>query len=396
MVPATERAETSPTRLEMKSARRQLMLRDGLLFLSLTVVTLFMAGVTTLLFRSFESHRETLARDAASRGRAALQHGRAAEAVEDFRSALEYRRGDRDVQLALARALAASGRADQAESYFLNLWQAQPGDGSINLELARLKRQQEKPLDTIQYYRAAVFGTWAGDAPKRRRDIRLELSEYLISIGQPKAARAELLIVSGNNPDAATQLKIAELLEEAGDANDALSDYRNAAADPKTGVQAQLNIAELCFGMGDYVCAERAATKWMEHAGNDAEARHRMTTIAHDSARLQELSVSPALPAVQRARHLLADSRIAQTRLAECLATRPSPELSSLQAEWKMLDTTKNRNALRHDDVVSEHYTTALFATEHAVTAACGAAEEDDALLLYLEAHPAIVVERQP
>ena len=385
-----------PTRLEMKAARRHMMLRDGLLFLSLTVVTLVMAGVTTLLFRSFQSHRETLAKDATSRGRASLQQGRAGEAVEDFRSALEYRSGDRDVQLALARALAASGRSDQAESYFLNLWQAQPGDGSINLELARLKRQQDKPLDTIQYYRAAIFGTWSGDAPKRRRDIRLELSAYLIGIRQPKAARAELLIASGNNPDAATQLEIAELLEEAGDANDALSDYRNAAADPGTEAQAQSKIAKLCFRMGDYVCAERAAARWLEHAGNDAGARHSMTTIAHDAARLQELSVSPALPAAQRARHLLANSRIAQTRLAACIATQPSPELSSLQAEWKMLDTTKNRSALQHDDALSEKYATALFATEHAATAACGAARGDDALLLYLEAHPAIRVERQP
>ena len=75
-------------------------------------------------------------------------------------------------QLALAQALAASGHVNEAENYFLNLWQSRPGDGLINLQLARLERSRGREQQATEYYRAAVFGTWDGDALTRRRDTR--------------------------------------------------------------------------------------------------------------------------------------------------------------------------------------------------------------------------------
>jgi hypothetical protein len=46
---------------ELASARRKLILRDSLGFLTLLVVTLVLSGFTLLLFRSFSAHREDLA-----------------------------------------------------------------------------------------------------------------------------------------------------------------------------------------------------------------------------------------------------------------------------------------------------------------------------------------------
>lgn len=371
------------------------MVRDGLMFLSLTVVSLLMAGVTTLLFRSFEAHRQDLANQAAARGVVALQAGRSAEAVEDFRSSLEYRRGDRDTQLALARALAADGKVDQAESYFLNLWQAQPGNGQINLELARVKRKQGKLLDAIQYYRAAVFGTWSGDAPKRRRDIRLELSAYLLEKGQPRAARAELLIASGNNPDAATQFRIAELLEKAGDAGDALTDYRNAAADKHLAAMAFQKITALCYAMDDYACVQTSAQKWMTQAGVGADDKAQAEALKRNAARLEEMSLAPNLPEQERLRHLLGDGRIVERRLEACKAGAPSSQFNDLQAGWRQLNSARNRNGMSSSDALRAQYQAEIFRMEHALNALCGAAGGDDELLLSMEAQsPAIAGEQ--
>jgi len=73
--------EVAPLPSQVKAARRRLMLRDGLTFLTLTLVALAMSGVTTLLFRSFEAHREELAVRWAERGQQALAAGKPAEAV---------------------------------------------------------------------------------------------------------------------------------------------------------------------------------------------------------------------------------------------------------------------------------------------------------------------------
>lgn len=365
------------------------MVRDGLMFFSLTVVSLVLAGITTLLFRSFEGHRLDLATQAAARGMAALQAGRSAEAVEDFRSSLEYRRGDQETQLALARALAADGKVDQAESYFLNLWQAQPGSGPINLELARVKRQQGRLLDAIQYYRAAVFGTWSGDAPKRRRDIRLELSTYLLEKGQPRAARAELLIVSGNNPDAATQMQIAELLEQAGDTADALTDYRNAAADKQIAQRALRKITTLCYRMGEYDCVQTWAQKWLDQSGLEAADKEQAETLRRNAARLQEMSLAATLPNEERLRHLLSDGRVVERRLQACKAGKPSAQANDLQASWQQLNSIKTRSQLRHDEALRAQYQAQLFTTEHALDELCGPASGDDLLLLSLEPNDA-------
>jgi hypothetical protein len=68
----------------------------------------------------------------------------------------------------------------------------------------------------INYYRAAIYGTWEGDAPVRRRDLRLELSRYLIAHHDLSSARTELLVAGGNAPDdLGLALTLAPLLEQA-------------------------------------------------------------------------------------------------------------------------------------------------------------------------------------
>jgi tetratricopeptide (TPR) repeat protein len=370
--------------------RRRLILRDGLTFLSLTAVALVLAAVTTLLFRTFEDHRERLAERWAERGHEALQQGRSAEAVTALRTSLSYRPDERDNQLDLASALAASGHTTEAEAYFLNLWQARPGDGPINLQLARLERSRGNATAAINYYRAAVFGTWSGDAPVRRRDTRLELAKYLVERGQAQSAVAELLVMAGNNPDAATQMAIGETLELAHDPKDALAAYRKASQSSEEGDTANAKAGELCFAMGDYACAENLLEKVVHAKRWTDEQRVRLTAMQRDADRLQELAFSHDATAAVRSNHLLNDMRIAEARLKSCAAADEdkAAALADVQAQWKTLDTAKNRDALRHDDDVQAQFATLIFASEAAATGACGAPSGDDALLVRLQTHP--------
>lgn len=380
----------APLPSQVQAARRRQMVRDGLKFLTLTVVALLMSGVTTLLFRSFESHREVLAVRWAERGQEALAAGKPKEAVTALHTSLGFRPDVRENQLALARALAASGRVIEAENYFLNLWQTQPGDGGINLELARLVRQQGRPFDAIQYYRAAVFGTWNGDGPARRRDIRLELSSYLVELGQGKAARAELLIAAGNNPDASSQLRIGEALEAADAPKEAATAYRNAIDDKTYAATAQAKLGELCYAQGDYACAAEELTRALRKPSWTAEQKQRMSTFQGNAERMQALALSHDVPSQMRAEHLLDASRIAMARVNGCLAQHAEQaDMMQLQTQWKDLDTAKNRVELRHDDDVQDQYRKLIFSSERSAANVCGAPTGDDALLLYLADHPA-------
>ena len=375
--------------------RRRLIVRDGLKFLTLTLVAIAMSGMTTFLFRSFEARREDLSVRWAQRGRDALQQGHPEQAVTALHIALSYHADSPDNELALAQALAASGHINEAENYFLNLWQARPGDGPINLQLARLERSKGDARTAIDYYQAAVFGTWAGDALTRRRDTRLELSKYLIEQGQLQSARAELAVAAGNNPDPATQLVIAQLLEAAEDPKDAFIAYRNAGLGSDTRFVAQAKAGELCHRLGDYACAASLLDKALQYTGWTPEQKLRMTNLQKDSERLQELSFGSDVPLMVRMSHLLNDGRIAQSRLQSCVtpaasaSMQPSSPLAPLQSQWNDLNSAKNRAALRHDEDLQEQYASLIFETEGTAATTCGPLTGDDALLLYLRDHPA-------
>lgn len=383
MEAGSSQAAVSPQPTAAQASRRRLMLRDGLKFLWLTLVAIVLSGVTTFLFRSFEARREELAVQWAQRGRIAMQHGQSDQAVAALRVSLSYHPDDYENQLALADALAAGGHVNEAENYFLNLWQSRPGDGPLNLQLARLERSRGRATEATDYYRAAVFGTWAGDAPAKRRDTRLELSKYLVERSQPLAAQAELLIAAGNNPDPATQLRIAEGLESSGDIKEALTAYRNAEDGPQAAT-AQARAGELCYRAGDYACAEASLQKALRSKTWTAEQVARLTGLQQDADRLQELALSPALSPALRTAHLLSDSEIALRRFKSCT----DPSLEPLQARWKALNTPKNRNSLRHDDDLQLQYENLIFETEKSAAETCGTPTGDDALLLHLQDHP--------
>ena len=249
----------------MGLTRRRLILRDALSFFSLTVGTLVLLAVTLLLFRSFMSHRATLAQGWAQRGHAALLAHQPERAVGAYRAALSYAPGERASEAMLAQALAEAGHTDEAYSYYMELWTTHPGDGATNLQLARLAARKREVQDAINFYRASLYGTWEGDGVERRLEVRLELARYLIAEHQPGAARAELLIAGGNAPDSpALDLTLARLLEQAAAPSDALAFYREALIGAPDDLVALRGAGRLSLAAGDYATASgllRRATR---------------------------------------------------------------------------------------------------------------------------------------
>lgn len=394
--------------------RRALLVRDGITFLALLLSSLALYGVTFFLFRSFEAHRDQLAVRWSERGRAELAQGHPTQAITALRAALSYAPDEQDYQLLLAQALAGAGRTEEASNYFLNLWEARPGDGFINLELARLERQRGDTQQAIDYYRASIYGGWQSNGLEVRRNVRLELADYLVRMHDPLAARAELLISAANTPDSpASDLMLGDRLAQTGDLPDALSLYRKAIADDPHSRLALEKAGGTAYNLGDYVTADRLLHRALQakQIPGQGLSETELVQLAHDSSRLLELSLSRDLPARVRADHLRVASRIAQARLSACTAqlvpdapatlepspgkpttlTPPAPALPiaaeatpllDLRARWKLATAPANEHQMLTDAATQDSMTDLINETELQTATSCGPPTGDDALLL--------------
>lgn len=387
--------------IKKEPVKRAFVIHDSVTIAVLVVVAALLYGMTSFLFRTFESHREELAIRWATRGKVALGTGKPDQAISAMRIALSYDADNHDYQLLLAEALAQAGptHREEAINYFVNLWDTQPGDGMINLQLARLARAKGDARSAVDYYRAAIFGMWSGDGVQRRRDVRLELVDYLTERHEYAAARSELLIAAGNTEETESfDLVIAEKLKAAGDTVDAMSYYRKAIDLAPHHRVALSQAAQLAYDTGDFTAAVKFANRALsarpekENSGPDQTA---LETLASNATQMLNLTVSTGLPDSVRIRHVRVASGFAQKRLASCTAsatTAGNVDLSSLQpleARWQEAEKLmKAPSQMSADDI--SLVTELVFDTERKTQQVCGAATGNDALLLQLaNTHPA-------
>ena len=151
----------SPLTAEERQHKRKLILRDMLALLGLFAITAALAVATYFLFNSFSRRRQALAERWFERGESAISNGHPEQAVDAYRSALEYDPGQRETEIKLAMALSAAGRSEEAISYFNTLLESEPGNGLINLELARLAARQRNESRAVEYYQRALDGEMA-------------------------------------------------------------------------------------------------------------------------------------------------------------------------------------------------------------------------------------------
>lgn len=401
--------------------RRGVYLRDGFVLLALSLITVVLFGVTLFLFKSFEAHREALGRRWSERGEVTLERGNPEQAAAALRTALSYTPDDYRDQLLLAQALAGAGHLEAANNYFISLWEVHPGDGFVNLQLARLARRRGDAQTAVDYYRASIFGNWEQSGVERRREVRLELADYLVERGQDQAAQAELLIAASNAPekDTALQLRIADHLQALGDRTDALHLYRQVAVREPHNLQAVADEGRAEFALELYPAAARNLTEAAElskHLRRSPEDEQ-LSALAAQARRLPELSLSRDLPAVVRGQHISLDAGIAQRHLRSCTArllpaaeppnatgtaaiggrdvalknaapkiSPPTPAvvalLAGLHNRWIALSQSLNESALERDSELEDTVTQLIEDTELGLAPACGAPTGDDALLL--------------
>jgi tetratricopeptide (TPR) repeat protein len=382
------------------SMKRRLILRDALTFLSLTLITAILFAVTLFLFHTFATHRQELAQRWAARGRAAIASGHPDQAIVALRTALSHAPGERSYELLLAQALGDAGHSEEAYNYFLGLWETQPGDGFINLNLARLAAKKNDMQAAINYYRAAIYGTWEGDGIVRRRDLRLELSRYLIAHHDLSSARTELLVTGGNAPeDTGLALTLAHLLEQASAPRDALNYYEKVLAREPNNQQALEAAGRLEYGFGHFEEAhrllERAQHEYDTRAPNQAWSPD-LQTMLDTSKQILGVEPSKRLPATERVNRILRARDLARKRFDGCTghvsaANAGSSPLQNLAARWTSKEATTNRAALLNDMSEQDAVMKLVYDTETQTSQVCGAPTGDDALLLQLAKSPKAV-----
>lgn len=384
---------------EERLARRRLILRDTISLLILFLTTAVVFVLTWLLYRSFTDHEKLLGERWKARGVAALDHGDPQAAVDSLRSALAYV-PSRETEIDLATALAEAGKTQEAFAYFNTLLLSEPGDGMINLQLARLAAKQGNESLAVLRYQSALDGTWQGNGFERRRDVRLEMAGYLISRQRYSQARAQLLIAESNLPEEAPALRtrIAGMLEQAQDLTDALDLYRAVAARRSAPVAALQGAGGVAFDLGMY----RVAAQYLGRELADPKSATLPPSVrAADEKSLQTsqqvllLFPAPDLSARARAERILADKKIARTRLTSCSAsaTAASPQLAPVITQWDQLPAHLTLTRLEQNQDLETTVVQLVYDTETVTAKVCGAPSGDDAVLLRIAKNPGAVEE---
>lgn len=326
-----------PLSVDERRERRRLIISDTLSLTTLLVITLALAFVTNRFYQSYASHQGELANRWTTRGEAALNAGHAEAAIVALRSALAYAPGEPKIEIELAEALASAGRIQEARSYFYTLSESEPGSGIINLQLARLAARQNEVRPAVEYYHRAIYGDWQGDGYVRRRQVRMELINFLIAKHLDEEAHTELLVASGNAPeqDVRFQLELAQAMEQAHDPIAALRLYRNVLQHNPGSVAAAVGAGRTAFQMGRYAEAkqylERAANN-PGMAGQPVEINRTSRDLLRDATRLLLLYPSPELRAAARSARILEDRQIASARFQSCLARQAAASENSQEA----------------------------------------------------------------
>jgi len=392
-----------PTTIDETSiATRRLILRDALAILSLTLATAVLFAITLFLFRSFSAHRADLAQRWSQRGVEALSAHKPGEAIVALRTALTYAPGTPKYEQLLAQALGEAGLTDESYQYFMGLWEAEPGNSIINLQLARLAAKRNERAAAVNFYRAAIYGTWEGDGSVRRPEVRLELARYLMANHDLPSARLELLTAGGNAPDDYDRdMTIGQLLEQTEDPADAFVYYQRASA-ARPGDPAALDAAgRLAYRSGDFEEAhhllERAyAEREQKHESIDSNADD--VTMMDNAARILELLPSPTLPVRMRVVRILAAQAIARKRFAACSAefsAKLPPALQALGTRWYGADGTAGATALLRNPSQQDSTMQLVYDTEVQTEKFCAAPTGDDALLLILATTPKLNLQPQ-
>ncbi len=363
--------------------------RNALLLLSfLVLIILFLA--TSFVVKAYRAKEREVAQEWYVSGERELAAGRPEAALEDFRSALVYTSNDSHIELRLAHTLAAAGHFPEARAYLLNLWEREPGNATVNLELARLAAHTGSTQQAVQYYHDAVYGQWAYDAAGNRRRARLELAEFLLSVGQKAEAQAELIALAAELPrDPVLETQVAEILLKSGEHEHAESLFRQALQLRPNDMQALEGMGEASFELGHY----RDARRYLAHASREGalspQSQRRLETAI---LILENDPLAPRLSNQERVRRTLLAFTQAMQRLSGCAAARgvslekdlQQSDLQKMYALASALQPKVRERILARDPDLMMKVTDLVYEIEKATERECGEPQGLDLALLLL------------
>jgi Flp pilus assembly protein TadD len=420
--------------------RRRLIFADSLSLVTLFAITALLAILTNYLYQSYASHQVALAARWLQRGDQALRDNKPQAAIDALSSALAYAPSDRSTAIKLAEALASAGRIQEATVYFNALLESQQGSGVINLQLARLAARQGNESQAIEDFQRAIYGNWEGDGYVRRREVRIELINYLIANHRLDQARSELLVASGNAPadDISVQLEIARIMEQAQDPSDAFHVYRTILHHHPSLREALDGAGRTAFQMGRYLETKRYLSRALELPATEADADESAVAALQKTrdqlgvaSRILAVYPSSGLRPAERAARILTARKLAMARLKTCADAKaaapptpsatPAPKVSSnplqslasrftrqpsnpagtqpaappavdplqgLEERWQKLPSRVTVADLERDPDLAETQIQLIYDTELVTQQVCGAPTGDDALLLKIAQAP--------
>ena len=226
----------------------------------------------------------------------------------------------------------------------------------------------------------------------RRRQGRLELSDFLIGLHKNAEARNELFTVAGNAPLVmGLNETVAEKLALAGYLPDALTFYQKAAAASPRQREPLLLAGRTAYELGEYATAAQLLERASDLKPRAAEQEVDLAEWKANTRRILQLTLTRDQPARERADHILVASKIAQARLRTCvthvgLAPADANVISNLTANWAAAaaGSKVTQRMMLENATAQDTWTQLVYQTEQKTAQVCGQPAGDDALLLRL------------
>jgi tetratricopeptide (TPR) repeat protein len=332
----------------------------------LAVLAVISFAAVSGLSRAYHAQRAALGNRWFSRGVADLNARHFDSAVTEFRAALLYAPDNYDYQLNLAEALIGLKRTGEAYSYLANLWDQQPEHGQVNLELARIAAQRGQTGQALRYYHNAIYAVWPGDPEEKRRDTRLELIEYLLSIHAQAEGQAELIALEENlGDDPSQQQRVGDLFLRAQDYEHALGAYHISLKSDPHRERAMAGAGLAAFELGRYPLAEHRLQEAVAGNPDDTPSADLLKTTE------QVLQMDPfrrPLSVAHRDEIVVQAFRIAGERLKSCgirASATPAPGAQPTLADrWAKLKPQVSEQYLRREPDLVEQAMDLVFSIE--------------------------------
>ena len=304
--------------------RSSLLETFGLTFLA--IAALFAAD--TFLAKTERAETLVEAAHLFAQGRALMQRGENAKAIDRIKDAIANARGNRDYRRTLAEAELAAGRTADAESTLTDLLQSDSTDGRASLIMGRVMVKEARYEEAVSYFHRAIDGRWREDAAGNRLQVRFELIDLLAKRNSKEELLAELLPLEEQAPgDLKTRTRIGRLLLLAGSPTRAADVFREILHDAPDNAEAHAGLGEAEFARGNYRAAQRDSETALRLAPDDQASRQRLELCD------ELLTLDPTIRGLgpgERFQRSLKLVELALVDVSQCVSSNPSQELREL------------------------------------------------------------------